>query len=92
MFKNSVQVCLFCILQSSIVVHFNYFNIYNDFFYFIKKRYFGTFRQNCPNQKQQEIERFQKLIIEMYCDLTEKSTYEATREKVHIYKKLKKTT
>lgn len=42
--------------------------------------------------RQQETERFQKIIIEMYCDLTGKSAYEVTREKVHIYKKFKKTT
>lgn len=42
--------------------------------------------------RQQETERFQRIITEMYCDITGKSVYEATKENYHLYKKFKKTT
>ena len=42
--------------------------------------------------RQQETERFQRIVTEMYCDVTGKSVHEATKEKYHLYKKFKKTT
>ncbi len=41
--------------------------------------------------RHQETERFKKIVTEMYCDITGRSVDEATREKIHIYKKFKKT-
>lgn len=37
--------------------------------------------------RQQETERFQKIVTRMYCDLTGETEAEATKERFHLYKK-----
>ena len=37
--------------------------------------------------RKQETERFQRIVTRMYCDLTGRSESEATKERLHLYKK-----